>query len=122
MPDAPRYAIKVLKSEADYDAALARVEAMESARPGTPEGDELEVLVALIGLYEDEHYPVGPPDPIEAIKSRMEQQGLTQKDLIPYIGSRSKVSEVLSGRRPLSVRMMRALQRGLGIPAQVLLG
>jgi HTH-type transcriptional regulator/antitoxin HigA len=88
---------------------------------GTPEGDELELLVTLVELYEAEAYPIGLPDPVEAIKFRMEQQGLIQRDLVPFFGSRGKVSEVLSGHRPLSLAMIRKLHSGLGIPAEVLL-
>jgi len=89
--------------------------------PGSEEHDQLELLTLLISVYEKEHYPIGLPDPIEAIKFRMEQQNLSKKDLIPFLGSRSKVSEVLSGKRPLSLTMIRALHNGLRIPAEVLL-
>ena len=112
---------KVIKNEADYEAALARVDELMDADPGTPEGDELDLLVTLVELYEKKVYPIGLPDPIEAIKFRMEQMELKQKDMIPFIGSRSKVSEVLSRQRPLSISMMRKLHEGLGIPAEVLL-
>jgi HTH-type transcriptional regulator/antitoxin HigA len=112
---------KIIKNEAEYDQALARIDDIMDADPGTPEGDELELLVTLVELYEKVHYPIDLPDPIEAIKFRMEQAGLKQKDLIPYIGSRSKVSEVLSHQRPLSIAMIRRLHEGLGIPAEVLL-
>jgi HTH-type transcriptional regulator/antitoxin HigA len=113
---------KVIKNENDYDAALARIGELMDANPGTPEGDELELLVTLVELYEKEAHLIDLPDPIEAIKFRMEQAGLKQKDLVPFIGNRSKVSEVLSRRRPLSVTMIRKLHKGLGIPAEVLLG
>ncbi len=112
---------KVIRNEADYEASLARIDELVEAELGTPEGDELDLLVTLVELYEKDVYPIGPPDPIEAIRFRMEQMGLKQKDLIPFIGSRSKVSEVLSGQRSLSVSMMRKLHEGLGIPAEVLL-
>jgi len=112
---------KVLKTEADYEAALAYVETLMDAAPGSPEEDELEVFAMLIQEYERVHYPIELPDPVEAIKFRMEQQGLTQKDMVPYLGSQSKVSEVLNRKRPLSLTMMRALSAGLGIPAEVLL-
>ena len=112
---------KLIKAEADYLEALARIDALMEAESGTPEGDELELLAALVEMYEDRHFPVDPPDPIEAIKFRMDQEGLTQKDLVPYIGGKSKVSEVLSGKRALTLSMMRALNRHLGIPAEVLL-
>src|SRR5207302_7481944 len=91
------------------------------ARPGTVKGDELELLLLLVETYEDAAYPIDPPDPIAALRFRMEQQGLRPKDLIPYIGSKSKVSEVLSGRRPLSLTMIRKLVMGLHIPAEVAL-
>lgn len=114
---------KVIKSDADYEVALAGIARLldYECAPGTPEADELELLTLLVREYESSHYPIGVPDPIEAIKFRMEQQNLSQRDLVPFIGSRSRVSEVLSGRRPLTLPMMRALHSGLGIPAKVLL-
>ena len=112
---------KLIKTKADYKFALARVETIFNAKPGTPEGDELELLVTLIELYEEKEYPVELPDPITAIKFRMEQQEMKQKDLVPFFGSESKVSEVLSGKRALSLTMIRKLVDGLGIPAEVLL-
>ena len=92
------------------------------ARAGTSEGDELELLSLLVQAYEDEAFPIDKPNPIAAIRFRMEQQGLEPVDLVPLIGSRSRVSEVLSGRRSLSLRMIRALTEGLGISADVLIG
>ena len=112
---------KVLKTQEDYEAALAHIETLLDAKPGTPKEEELELFAVLIENYEDEHFPIGLPDPVEAIKFRMEQGGLTRKDLIPYIGSASKVSEVLNRKRPLSLKMIRKLHEGLGIPAEVLL-
>ncbi len=112
---------KIIKSEEDYNIALNRIEEIFDAKPGTPEFDEMELLVKLVEIYEDEKYPISSPDPISAIKFRMEQQGLKSKDLIPYIGSKSKVSEVLSGKRALSLNMIRKLNAGLGIPAEVLI-
>lgn len=112
---------KIIKTEADYQKALARIDELMDAEPNTPEGDELELLAALVELYEEKEYPINQPDPIEAIKFRMDQLGLQQKDLIPFIGSKSKVSEVLNRKRPLSLSMMRALHKGLGIPAEILL-
>jgi HTH-type transcriptional regulator/antitoxin HigA len=113
--------LKVLKTEADYDRALKDLEKLFDAAPGTPEADHLDVLLLLIKNYEDAHYPIEPPDPIEAIKFRMEQANLAQKDLIPYIGSRSKVSEVLSGKRELTLAMIRSLNEHLGIPLESLI-
>jgi HTH-type transcriptional regulator/antitoxin HigA len=113
--------IKPIKTEADYDAALEQISLLMDAKAGTPVADELEVLATLVECYEAEHYPINLPDPIAAIRFRMEQEDLSQRDLIPYIGSRSKVSEVLSGKRPLTLQMMRSLHQHLGIPADVLL-
>lgn len=111
--------LKVLKTEEEYETALAEIEKlMDSSKP---DRDRLELLVLLVHTYEDLLYPIDLPDPIEAIKFRMEQAGLKQKDLIPFIGSRSKVSEILSHQRPLSITMIRKLHEGLGIPADVLL-
>lgn len=112
---------KLIKTEADYEAALARIEEIFDAKPGTPEGDELELLATLVEIYEDKTFPVGLPTPVEAIQFRMKQQGLKPKDLIPYLGSASKVSEVLAGKRSLSLTMIRRLVDGLGIPAEALL-
>ena len=106
---------------AEYKATLARIEAIFDAKPGTAKGDELELLLLLVETYEDKAYPIDLPDPIEALRFRMEQEGLKPKDLIPYIGSKSKVSEVLSGQRPLSLTMIRKLVAGLRLPAEVAL-
>jgi len=113
--------IKAIRSEADYSAALARIEALIDAEPATPEGDELDVLADLVEHYEEKHVPMGFPSPVAAIEFRLEQAGLATRDLIPFIGSRAKVSEVLSGKRPLTMPMARALHEHLGIPAAVLL-
>jgi HTH-type transcriptional regulator / antitoxin HigA len=113
--------IKPVKTEADYEAALARIKVLMTADAETPEADELEVLATLVELYEEHHYPIGFPDPISAIRFRMEQENLSPRDLVPYIGNRSKVSEVLSGKRPLTLQMIRGLTQHLGIPAEVLL-
>lgn len=113
--------VKLIKNEADYAVALDRIEALFAALPGTPESDELELLVHLVETYEARTWPIAPPDPVSAIRFRMEQAGLRQTDLVPYIGSKSKVSEVLNGKRPLSLSMIRNLSKGLGIPASVLL-
>jgi len=113
--------IKPIRTEPEYRAALVRLGEIWDAEPGTPESDELDVLSVLVEAYEDEHYPMDPPDPIEAIKFRMEQMGLSRKDLEPYIGSRSRVSEVLTRKRRLSLDMIRNLNEKLGIPAEVLI-
>ena len=113
---------KLVKTESDYAAALARVEKLMESKPNTPQGDELEVLSLLIHDYEERVFPIDKPDPVAAIRFRMAQQGLSNKDLVPFLGSRSRVSEVLSGRRSLSLKMIRALASGLRIPAEVLLG
>ncbi len=113
--------IKAIRNEADYDAALRRIDALMDAEAGTPEGDELDVLTDLVEHYEEKHVPMGFPSPISAIEFRLEQAGLAPRDLIPFIGSRAKVSEVLSGKRPLTMPMARALHEHLGIPAEVLL-
>ncbi|NCC85132.1 MAG: ImmA/IrrE family metallo-endopeptidase [Clostridia bacterium] len=112
---------RLIKTEADNEAALARIAEIFDAKPGTPEGDELELLVTLVELFEQKAYPIALPDPIAAIRFRMEQQGLKAKDMIAYLGSASKVSEVLSGKRPLSLAMIRNLVNKLGIPADVFL-
>ena len=114
---------KVIKNEIDYKKNLAVLEELLDLdpAPGTPENENLELLTLLIENYESHQYEFVPPNPIEAIRFRMEQQKLTPRDLIPYIGSRSKVSEVLSGKRPLTLSMIRALHSGLGIPSSVLI-
>lgn len=112
---------KILKSEAEYEAALAYVEPLMDAEPDSPDEAELELFAFLIEKYEEQYYPIDLPDPIEAIQFRMEQAGLARKDLVPYLGSQSKVSEVLNRKRPLSLSMIRALHLGLCIPADVLL-
>jgi HTH-type transcriptional regulator/antitoxin HigA len=113
--------IKPIRSKKDYEAALVEVERLWGATIGTPAGDRLDVLATLIDAYEALHYPIDPPDPIEAIKFRMEQQGLTRKDLEPLIGTRTRVAEVLNRRRNLSIGMIRRLHAELGIPAEVLI-
>lgn len=117
------YHIKVIKSELEHEQALARLTNLMDAdpAPGSSEADELDVLAILIERYEQERFPMDPPDPVEAIKFRMEQQGLKKSDLIPYFGSASKVTEVLNGDRKLSLNMIRRLSAGLGIPAEVLI-
>ena len=112
---------RLIRTEADYEEALAYVGTLMSAEPGTADFSELELWVHLVEVYEEEKYPVEPPTPVEAIRFRMEQQGLTPSDLVPYIGGKSRVSEVLSGKRTLSLAMIRRLHEGLGIPADVLI-
>ena len=115
--------IRPIHTKADYDAALKRVSSLIDADPdrGTIEGDELEVLGTLVEAYEARHYPMELPDPIEAIKFRMEQQGLQPKDLKPMIGELNRVYEVLSRKRPLSIAMIRRVNEGMGISAECLI-
>ena len=113
--------IRPIKTEADYETALAEIEALFEAEPGTLEGDRLEVLTTLVEAYEDAHYSIPSPDPIEAIRYYMESRGLVRRDLEPYIGSRARVSEILNRKRPLSLTMIRRLNKELGIPADVLI-
>ena len=113
--------IKPIKTEADYDAALKEIERIFDAAPGTREGDRLEVLTTLVEAYEEKHFRIPLPDPIEAILYYIETRGLTRRDLERYVGSRARVSEVLSRKRPLTMQMIRNLHKGLGIPAEVLI-
>lgn len=112
--------IKPIKTEADHRAALARIDELWEAEPNSPEGDELEVLVTLVDAYEETHFPIDVPDPIEAIRFRMEQQGLEDKDLIAFLGQRSRVTEVMNRKRGLSITMIRKLHEGLKIPLECL--
>ena len=115
--------IQPIRTESDYKAALRQISIlMESdPAPGTPEGDRLDILATLVQAYEARHFPIGAPDPVEAIKFRMEQSGLTVKDLEPIIGRSNRVYEVLNRKRPLTLVMIRRLHRSLGIPAEVLI-
>ena len=115
--------MKAIRTKTEYNDSLAAVEKLIELdpAPNTPEAGRLELLTLLIQQYEANRFPMALPSPIEAIRFRMDQQGLSPRDLVPYLGSRSKVSEVLNGKRPLSLTMIRALHRGLGIPADVLL-
>lgn len=113
--------VKPIRTKADYEKALSEIERLWGAKGGTREGDRLDVLATLIDAYEFEHYPMDPPDPVEAIKFRMEQQGLSRKDLEPLIGTRTRVAEVLNCKRNLSIGMIRRLHRHLGISAEVLI-
>ncbi len=112
--------IQPIKTEADYDHALAEINALWGAEPDTPEGDLLDILMTLVEAYEAKHHPIDPPDPVDAILFRMEQQGLTRKDLEPIFGSRSRVSEVLNRKRSLSLEMVRKLHKQLNIPLESL--
>jgi HTH-type transcriptional regulator/antitoxin HigA len=112
--------IRPIRTEADYEAALAEIERLMDAEPGTPAYDKLDVLSTLVEVYEEEHYPIPLPSPIGAIEFHMERLGLTRKDLEPYIGTRARVSEILNRQRPLTLRMIRNLEKGLGIPAAIL--
>lgn len=115
--------IKIIKSEQEHEQALARLMSLMSVdlAPGSIQADELDVLALVIERYEEEQFPMDLPSPTEAIKFRMEQQGLRNKDLVPYIGSAPKVTEILNGTRALSLRMIRKLSEGLDIPAEVLI-
>lgn len=113
--------IKPIKNDEDLRTTFKRLEILFQAQEGTPEADEMEVLVTLIESYEQKHYPISAADPVEAIKFRMEQQGLTQKDLEPFIGSSGRVSEVLNHKRRLSLQMVKRLHDGLHIPYESLL-
>lgn len=113
--------IRPIRTPEDYEAALAEVEALFSAAPGTPEGDRLDILTTLIEAYEAEAEPIDLPDPIEMLEYVMESRGLSRRDLEPFLGSRARVSEVLNRRRPLTLEMIRKLHQGLGIPAAVLI-
>jgi len=113
--------IKPVRTKAKYRAALKEIESLMSAKANTPEGDQLDVLTTLVEAYERAHFPMDLPDAVEAIKFRMEQSGLTVKDLEPVIGRKNRVYEVLSRRRPLTLRMIQGLHARFGIPAESLL-
>src|SRR5258705_13704310 len=113
--------MKPIKTKADYRAALKKIEALMSARAGSPEGERLDIMVTLVEAYEKKHYPLDLPDPVEAIKFRMEQMALAPKDLVPAIGQINRVYEVLNRKRPLTLQMIRRLHRKLGIPAESLI-
>jgi HTH-type transcriptional regulator/antitoxin HigA len=112
--------IQPVRTEEDYDAALEEIERLWGTTEGTPDGDRLDVLMVLVENYESRHHPIDPPDPIEAIKFRMEQMNLTRKDIEPLIGSRGRVSEVFNRRRSLSLPMIRRLHKSLNIPLESL--
>ena len=114
--------IKPIKSEEDYKNALKQVEELWDAKFNSAEGDILSILLILIDDYEDKHYKIFPPDPIEAIKFRMEQLGLRNKDIAKILGGANRVSEILNRKRDLTVKMIRSLNKNLGIPAESLIG
>lgn len=113
--------IRPIKTGADHRAALKEIERLMDAKPGTPEGDRLEVLTTLVERYESQHEPIEPPDPIDALLYHMESRGLTRRDLEPYLGSRARMAEVLNRRRALTIEMIRKLHAGLGTSAEVLI-
>ena len=113
--------IRPIRNDADHKRALAEIDALWNVEAGTDEGDKLDLLITLVEAWEDEHYPIDGPDPIEAILFYMEQNDMTRKELEPYIGDRSRVSDVLGRKRPLSLSMIRKLHEHLGIPADILI-
>lgn len=114
--------IKPIKTKRDYEAALTRIEKLFDSKPDTPKGDELEILSTLVEIYEQKHFNIPPPDPIEAIKFRMEQLGLKQSDIAETVGGKNRASEILNGKRELTVKMMKELHKKYNIPAESLLG
>ena len=121
MPSMRRqFEVRPIRTKADYRAALKEIERLWDARPGTRDGDAVDILTTLVEAYEARHYPIAPPDPIAAIEFMMEQKGISRRDLEPAIGSRGRVSEVLTRKRPLTLPMVRSLGALLGIPAEIL--
>jgi HTH-type transcriptional regulator/antitoxin HigA len=114
--------IKPIKTEEDYQFSIRRIEELWGAKKDTPQGDELDLLVTLVESYELKHYPIAPPDPIDAIKFRMEQMGISNAEMVKYLGSQNRVSEILNRKRNLTLKMVKSLYKGLKIPADVLLG
>ena len=113
--------IRPIKTEQDYNDSIKRIEELWGAKKDTPQGDELDLLVTLVESYEIKHFPIAPPDPVDAIKFRMEQMDMTRADMVKYLGSQSRVSEVLNRKRKLTLRMVKSLYKGLRIPAEILL-
>lgn len=113
--------IRIIKTEQDYNSSINRVEELWGSKKDTPGGDELDLLITLVESYEMKHYPIAPPDPIDAIKFRMEQMDLTKADMVKYLGSQSRVSEILSKKRKLTLKMVKSLYKELKIPAEILL-
>ncbi|MCF6333277.1 MAG: helix-turn-helix domain-containing protein [Draconibacterium sp.] len=113
--------IKPIKTERDYSESIKRIEELWGSKKDTIEGDEFELLIILVEAYEMKHYPIAPPDPIDAIKFRMEQMGITKTDMAKYLGSQSRVSEVLNRKRKLTLKMVKSIHKGLKISADILL-
>lgn len=113
--------LRPIRTEDDYDAALAEIERLFDAVPDTPDGDRLDILTLLVETYEERHHPIPPPDPVAALEYYMESRGLTRRELEPYLGSRARVAEILNRKRSLTIEMIRRLHQGLGIPAEVLI-
>ena len=113
--------IRPIKTEQDYNTAISRIEELWGTKKDSLEGDEFDLLVTIVESYELKHYPIAPPDPIDAIKFRMEQMGMTSADMVKYLGSQSRVSEILSRKRRLTLGMIKSLYKGLKIPAEILL-
>ena len=113
--------IRPIKTEQDYNDSIKRIEELWGAKKDTFQGDELDLLVTLVESYEIKHYPIAPPDPVDAIKFRMEQMDMTKADMVKYLGSQSRVSEVLNRKRKLTLSMVKSLYKGLRIPAEILL-
>lgn len=113
--------IRPIKTEQDYNFSIRRIEELWGAKKDSPEGDELDLLVTLVEFYEMKHYPIAPPDPVDAIKFRMEQMGITKADMVKYLGSQNRVSEILNRKRKLTLKMVKSLYKGLKIPAEILL-
>lgn len=113
--------IRPIKTENDYQSALSRIDELWGARKDTLQGDELDLLITLVEAYEIKHYPIAPPDPIDAIKFRMEQMGMSKSDMVQYLGSQSRVSEILNRKRGLTLNMIKSLYKGLKIPPEILL-
>ena len=113
--------IRPIKTEQDYNEAIQRIDTLWGAKKNTPEGDELDLLCTLVEAYETKYFPILPPDPIDAIKFRMEQMNMTKSDMEKYLGSKSRVSEILNRKRKLTLKTVKSLYKGLKIPAEVLL-
>ncbi len=113
--------IRPIKTEKDYNSAIERIEELWGSKKDTPDGDELDLLVTLVESYEMRYFPIAPPDPIDAIKFRMEQMGMSKEDMVKYLGSQSRVSEILNRKRKLTLKTVKSLYKGLKIPAEILL-